>query len=114
MSSFTSLSIGTAIAAGLALMGPVVYRDYQLYMSYGPGGLPHNAFGWAFSGGFLRLLSKEVFSTTMYEQDDDKTSWLPLAFPPRRQGSRPLIGPHPAPQRQLEQLPTQEMRQVRF
>lgn len=37
---------GTVVAVGLAsLLGPVLWRDYNLFLSYGPGGLPHNALG---------------------------------------------------------------------
>lgn len=95
----------TVVAVGLvSLLGPVFWRDYKLFLSYGPGGLPRNAFGWMVSGGLLRLISVEMLSTAQYEKYSDKNSWLPQFSPTPRSGSRPQLGSHPVPQRQVGQL----------
>lgn len=63
---------GTDAAVALAsLLGPVLRRDYHLYLNYGPGGLPHNPLGWILSGGFLRTMSVEMLSTAQYEKSRD-------------------------------------------
>lgn len=101
---------GTVILVGLAsLLGPVLWRDYTLFLSYGPGGLPQNALGWIVSGGLLRLMSVEMLSTAQYEKSSDKRSWI---SPPPRAGLRPQVGSHPVPQRQLAQLPDEEVMAV--
>ena len=103
---------GTVVAFGIAsFLVPVLWRDYNLYLSYGPGGLPHNALGWIISGGLLRMMSVEMLSTAQYEKSRDKRSWLPLSLPPRA-GSRPQVGSHPVPQRQLIQLPNEDVKSV--
>ena len=104
---------GTLVAVGLAsFLSLVFWRDYNLFLSYGPGGLPHNAFGWIVSSILLRPMSVEMLSTARYERSDDKRSWLPQLFPPPRKGSRPQMGSHPVPQRQLAQLPDEEIKAV--
>ncbi len=104
---------GTVAMVGLAsLLGPAVWRDYSLYLSYGPGGLPQNILGWIVSGGLLRMMSVEMLSTAQHEKNSDKTSWLPQFSPPPRSGSRPQVGSHPVPQRQLEQSPDDSVKAV--
>ncbi|OCK74738.1 hypothetical protein K432DRAFT_386638 [Lepidopterella palustris CBS 459.81] len=102
----------TALIIAIAI--PYVRHDYTTYLSYGPGGLPYNVTGWLTSTVFLRALAQEAFSTAVY---DDPTlpfaqapGYLPSGFPPRRAGTRPKIGPHPVPQRQIEQLPDEGVR----
>ena len=103
------------VAVGLAsLLGPVFWRDYNLFLSYGPGGLPHNALGWIISGGLLRMMSVEMLSTARYAKSSDKRSWLPQLSPPPRAGSRPQVGSHPVPQRQLTQIPDEEIKAVLY
>lgn len=104
---------GTVVAVGLAsLLGPVFWRDYNLFLSYGPGGLPYNALGWMVSGGLLRIMSVEMLSTARYEKSSDQRSWLPQLSP--RAGSRPQVGSHPVPQRQLAQFPNEEVKAVLY
>ena len=104
----------TVLAVGIPSLGPVLWRDYQLFLSYGPGGLPHNIFGWIVSGGILRMMSVEILSTAQYEKSSDKGSWLPQLFPSPRSGSRPDMGSHPVPQRQLAQVPDEEVKAVLY
>lgn len=93
-------------AAGLAITGQLILRDYNIYLSYGPGGLPYNIKGWLISA-LLRLLCREPFSTKLYTSPSlpfsSALGFLPDSLP-KREGKRPKIGPHPIPQRQLDQL----------
>ncbi|KAF1966205.1 hypothetical protein BU23DRAFT_584526 [Bimuria novae-zelandiae CBS 107.79] len=68
---------------GIAVLLPIAFRDYRTWLSYGPGGLPHN-------------LSQAPC-------DDEQ---LPFANEPGY-----LLADCP-PQRQLDQLPTAEQRQT--
>lgn len=104
------------IAAGIVgLLG--VYKwarhDYKLYMSYGPGGLPYSIFGWLISTAVLRPFGTDVLTTKMYDNFTEKRTWLPSGWPIKvRDGDRPTLGPHPLPQRQLNQLAAEDMHQV--
>ena len=99
---------------GVAIALPFVISDYRLFISYGPNGVPSNVVGWLFVT-FTRLLAREQRSPAPY---DDKAlpfanepGYLPTDFPRPRGSKRPTLGPHPAPQRQLDQLPGDDMRQ---
>ncbi|KAF2462962.1 uncharacterized protein BDR25DRAFT_308043 [Lindgomyces ingoldianus] len=106
-------------AASLSAIGAVAalsytLYDYLTYLSYGPGGLPYNATGWLVSTVLLRAISREGLSTRMYDNPKlpfaDQPGYLPASLP-QRASKRPRIGPHPVPQRQLGQLPSEEIRQ---
>ncbi|KAF2667345.1 hypothetical protein BT63DRAFT_480333 [Microthyrium microscopicum] len=101
--AITTLVLGTITSVYL-------YKDYQTYMSMGPGGIPHNAVGWAIAS-LLKPVAfgKDVLSTKLYEASEEP-SFLPENFPPNREGVRPAIGPHPIPHRQLDQLPSDEIK----
>jgi hypothetical protein len=100
--------------AVLAVAVPVAVKDYFTFLSYGPGGLPYNAKGWLMSS-FARLIAAETLSTSPYTNPAlplaDEPPHLPPSFPPPRAGGRPNLGTHPVPQRQLDQLPAEEVRQ---
>ncbi|KAF2259037.1 hypothetical protein CC78DRAFT_418474, partial [Lojkania enalia] len=102
-------------ALGVAVAIPFAVNDYRTYLSYGPGGLPYNVVGWLVTSTLLRMLGREQFSTKVYEDRSlplaDQPSFLPANFPPQRGSPRPQVGPHPVPQRQLEQLPGPETRE---
>lgn len=100
----------TVFVAALVAISPFAYRDYKTYMSYGPGGPPHNVFGWFAITTVLRPMMTEMFSTGVYDDMPDKRSWLPGSL--KRRGERPVVGPHAAPQRQLNQVPGNEIRRV--
>lgn len=91
---------------------PLAIQDYFTNLSYGPGGLPYNAFGWLITN-TLRLLSREQPLSHPYHNVTrllgNQHGYPPHDFPQRR-GSRPKIGPHPVPQRQLTQLPNEMIR----
>lgn len=106
--------IATLASLAALVIVPLAVRDYFIYLSYGPGGPPYNVVGWLVAN-MLRPLSREQLSispyhnTTLYLQD--QPGHLPQSFPQRRGRSRPTIGPHPVPQRQLNQLPDAAIRQ---
>jgi hypothetical protein len=104
-------SIVAAIATVVATQ--VAIQDYRMYLSYGPGGLPYNVVGWLVTS-LLRFLSREQLSARPYQDPEAKPSGYSGLLPPNfpsRDSSRPRLGPHPVPQRQLSQLPDVEMRQ---
>lgn len=103
------LSIGSIVFINVTL---AAYRDYKIYLSYGPGGLPYNIRGWFISSCILRPCGTEVFSTDLYDQNPDKRKWLSSEWPPYEREQRPRLGPHPLPQRQLDQLPEEECKEV--
>ena len=50
------------VPVGLASFDPVLYHDYNLSSSYGPGGLPHNALGRILFNALLRMMSVEMLN----------------------------------------------------
>lgn len=94
------------------------YKDYLLYMSYGAGGVPHNAVGWFMSRCFLTPFSQEMLGTEVYQKKIDSGATTTYIEPdgklPLRSGANPAMGPHVVPQRQISQLPDDEIkRQLR-
>ena len=92
-------------AATISTLLLLAYRDYQLYLSYGQGGLPQNAKGWAISN-VLRVFMLNPYRPPKVirpAQNNSDSTFLARALP-ERPGSRPYVGPHPVPQRQLDQL----------
>lgn len=103
-----------AVAALTSLvLGRAAWKDYKLYRSYGPGGLPSNVFGWTVTN-ILRLIGIDMTDVSKAEKDADQRSWLGEGWPSRksRDGSRPSVGPHPIPQRQLDQHGPKDVQQV--
>lgn len=110
--SKTTIVLSTLATISIAL-APAAYRDYKTFMSYGPGGVPYNAFGWLIASVVLRPMTSEMFSTKVYDGQEDKGTWLSEGLT-RRKGERPNVGPHAAPQRQLNQVPGNEIQKVSF
>jgi hypothetical protein len=108
--------IHSAIIAGVLtsiVLGRAAYHDYQVYLSYGPGGMPYNVGGWLFTSTVARALSINMFDVRDFEKSPDERSWLGRDWPERpRSGMRPKLGPHPIPQRQLDQHPSSEVQEV--
>lgn len=102
----------TALIAALAI-GLIVWArlDYQAWVGLGLGGLPHNPLGWAAMTA-LRLLKRDARKAqalkAVLHKDDDRAY---LGNMIRRAGQRPLVPPHPIPQRQLTDLPDAHIRQ---
>ena len=99
---------------GFAFVLPFAIYDYRLFKSYGPNGIPSNVVGWL-TVTLLRPFAREQKSAALYR---DKTllfanepGCLPTDFPPPRGSERPTLVPHPIPQRQSNQLPSENMRQ---
>jgi hypothetical protein len=80
-----------------------IWRDYRTYMTYGPGELPYSVKGWFISSVIMRPFGTDVLSTTQYDSDSDKRSWLSPDWPRRIRDPRPSVGPHPIPHRQVDQ-----------
>ncbi|KAF2873131.1 hypothetical protein BDV95DRAFT_568884 [Massariosphaeria phaeospora] len=101
-------------ALGVAIVLPIAVNDYQTYLSYGPGGVPYNVAGWLVSN-LLTLASREQLSTGPYHDKElafaNEPGFFPADFPPQRASPRPPLGRHAVPQRQLEQLPSEAIRQ---
>ncbi|KAL1965750.1 hypothetical protein VTN77DRAFT_5250 [Rasamsonia byssochlamydoides] len=102
-----ALSLG---GVGLLSVLRAVWRDYRTYMAYGPSELPCSVRGWFISSALMRPLGTDVFSTDVYDSNPDKRSWLPQDSPKRERGPRPRLGPHPMPQRQLDQYSPVDIR----
>lgn len=102
-----------AVIVALVAYTPSILQDYRIYMGYGENGSPSTFRGWLRSTVFLRALSSsDLFSTGMYERNDDRRAWLDGDWPRKPRESRPIIGPHPAPQRQLDQIPSEAAKTV--
>jgi hypothetical protein len=99
---------------GVAFALPFAISDYRLFISYGPSGVPHNVFGWLIAT-LTRPLGREQRSSALYKDKKlpfaNEPGYLPANFPPHRGPERPKVGPHPIPQRQLDQLPGDDVRQ---
>lgn len=109
MKVFNKPILGLIALVALAAAG-WVYGDYHKWLALGPGGLPYNFSGWM-STTRMRWQKRDPFDTDRYA----KVIGAPgdcafISDLPRRQGSRPSIGVHPVPHRQLNQLPNNEMK----
>lgn len=119
-----TLALGTAtVLLGSALV-PAIYRDYQAFKSYGPGGLPNNVVGWLTVRALFQPFKSEMFSTEVYDKRIDATeghgkgeaeAYLGLSgeqLALRRKDGRPVVGPHVVPQRQVTQIPEEDVMEV--
>lgn len=105
--------VWTATAA-LALASAIpAYNDYRRYMALGAGGPPHNVLGWYYSRFIVTPFSQEMISTQMYEakiHSGESKAYisLPEGRLPRRKGPRPSVASFAVPNRQTNQLPSEE------
>ncbi|KAL2824574.1 hypothetical protein BJY01DRAFT_164658 [Aspergillus pseudoustus] len=98
-------------AAVLASLIPSAYRDYQSYLALGPGGPPYNVVGWLCVKLLFNPFRKEMFGTGIYDRKiatGERNAYLDDL--PKRNGERPTMGTFAAPQRQRDQLPSQEIK----
>lgn len=111
-----------ASAAGLTL--PWTIENYNKWLSLGKGttiaslnfqtpteltwhqgGLPHNVFGWLVAM-VAHPFRRETFSTLEYVKDGNNDTWIDPTVVPERRGSRPVLGWHCLPHRQIDRLPS--------
>lgn len=89
------------------------WLDYQQFLSYGPGGISYDIWGWFVSGVILRPLGVDVLDTRDLERLPDKRSWLGESLKENERClPRPHIGHHPIPHRQLDQHGSPEINEV--
>jgi hypothetical protein len=112
--TFNAHPVAVISTLGFAFALPFAIRDYRIFKSYGPNGLGTNVFAWLVTT-LTRTVAREQRSTAPYEDQTlpfaDQPGYLPTDFPPPRGSARPTMGPHPIPQRQLDQLPSEGVRQ---
>jgi hypothetical protein len=97
---FTS---AVAIVPLVALAMP----SYRGYIELGPGGLPHNAFGWLLQEALRPLTLSSTVDQSVFQKPGVSSSYEPhgntrflLDQLAQRQGDRPVIPDYVAPQRQ--------------
>ncbi|KAL3496112.1 hypothetical protein BJX62DRAFT_232621 [Aspergillus germanicus] len=98
-------------AAILALLIPSAYRDYQSYLALGPGGPPYNALGWLGVKLVFNPFKRDMFGTEVYDRKialGERSGFLMDL--PVREGQRPRMGSFAVPQRQVEQVPSREIK----
>jgi len=93
------------------LVGRLAWEDYRVFLSYGPGGMPYNVVGWLITN-VLRVIGIDTLDVRALEADADKRTWLSAESLKARSGERPQLGRHPVPQRQLDQIPEKDVREV--
>ncbi|KAJ7659956.1 hypothetical protein B0H17DRAFT_1163147 [Mycena rosella] len=92
------------LAAIVAVGSPWVLDNYRRFLALGTSGLtPLGPLGWLIALA-LTGLGRETVSTAEYDKDAGQGSWLER--PVERRGTRPTLGWHCVPHRQLDRLPT--------
>ena len=106
-----SRKAGSAIALGAATVAAVwAYRDYRKWRALGPGGLPDNFRGWMTTT-WMRTRKRDPIDTGRFSKlmatfgDRSFLDGLPM-----REGVRPAMAVYPVPHRQLDQIPSSEMK----
>lgn len=118
-----TLVASTAAVLGTALVLPSIYRDYRTFRAYGPGGLPNNVIGWLTCRVLFQPFKREMFSTEEYVKrveaaeghgkgDEGFLELSPEQLASRSVTDRPVVGPHVVPQRQLTQVPDEDLVEV--
>lgn len=120
-----NLVLGTAAFIGTTtVLLPAAYRDYRTFKSYGQGGVPNNVIGWLVVRLFFQPFCAEMLDTEVYSRridaaeghgkgDDGYLTLSEEQLTTRSPGNRPQVGPHVVPQRQLTQLPDENIKEVR-
>lgn len=112
--ALTTTSI-LGLGLGLSFLIPKAYHDYRTFISYGPGGIPNNGFGWLLVSLILNPFRREMLGTDIYDakvEAGETTSLLSSSSIQPRKGERPVVGPHAVPQRQLSDFPGSEVKEV--
>ncbi|KAJ5232515.1 hypothetical protein N7468_005471 [Penicillium chermesinum] len=117
-----ALALGATALLSSSLFFPAVYRDYKTFISYGPGGVPSNLFGWLLVRLAFQPFSREMLSTRVYDErvtageghSSNNEGFLTLEpHQARDVEDRPVVGPHVVPQRQLSQVPDEAVMHVK-
>ena len=109
MSLMNNLLILFLLSIGAGIVW--IVSDYRAWKSLGRGGVPYNFYGWLMVTRF-RLAKRDSISTTIYnDRLGNAEDSVNLRDLPLRQGSRPRIGAHPVPHRQLDQFAEENIRQ---
>jgi hypothetical protein len=109
LQSYPRSAVALSLFAGAV---PWLRKNYRQFLDLGPGGLPYNVFGWLVALA-ITPLGRETLSTGEYDTDPNKETWLDPSKILRRRDSRPRLGWHIAPHRQVEQFSTEEFRKVK-
>lgn len=113
---------GRILVTGSIILAPfliILYRDFRAYKRLSPGGLPHNFKGWISTNILAFRYQNPPLELSYYQElideGDDDRSWLGEKEwgTRRRDGVRPTVGRHPVPNRQLDQIPADEVAKVR-
>lgn len=118
-----NLALGTAAFLGTTTLLPAAYRDYRTFKSYGQGGVPNNVIGWLIVRLLFQPFRGEMLDTEVYSRRIDAAEghgmggdgYLTLSkeqLATRSPDTRPEVGPHVAPQRQLTQIPDEDIMEV--
>jgi hypothetical protein len=119
-----NLALGTAAFLGTTtLLLPAAYRDYRTFKSYGQGGIPNNVIGWLIVRLLFQPFRGEMLDTEVYSRRIDAAEghgmggdgYLTLSkaqLATRSPQTRPEVGPHVVPQRQLTQVPDEDIMEV--
>jgi hypothetical protein len=100
------------LAALVAVGSPWVVGNYRKFVALGKSGLtPLGPLGWLLAL-TLTGFGRETVSTAEYDKDTNQESWLER--PVERRGTRPTVGWHCVPHRQIDRLPTDDMATVRM
>ncbi|KAJ5112573.1 hypothetical protein N7532_000618 [Penicillium argentinense] len=117
------LALGTAAFLGATtFLLPAAIRDFRIFKSYGPGGLPNNVIGWLTVRLLFQPFRGEMFDTEVYSRRIDAAEghgvddegYLTLSeeqLATRSPADRPSVGPHVVPQRQLTQIPDKDVQE---
>lgn len=117
----TTSIIATTAAVATATALIVAYNDYRAYVKMGPHGLPDNFWGWYKQLKMARRGRKDTTVPAPYDMKQVSETYGPHAtesfftspVQPRK-GSRPKIPGFAAPQRQVTETATEEMKSCMF
>ncbi|KAL7815997.1 hypothetical protein V8C44DRAFT_323638 [Trichoderma aethiopicum] len=94
-------------AIAMVPLAALMMPSYRGFIDLGPGGLPHNVFGWLLQGALRPFALKSTRDQSAFQKPGISSSYGPHGTTrflqgelPARQGDRPVIPDYVAPQRQ--------------